>query len=99
MEFWSFGVLKFWNFGVLELWSFGNFGVLEFWSIGVLEFWSFGALEFWSFGVLATEYCQKYHVELVPEKTKLLCFCPKGLESSSFNWKLVSPILLGPSKI
>ena len=25
---------------------------------------------------LAVEYCQQYHVELVPEKTKLLAFAP-----------------------
>ena len=44
-------------------------------------------------------YCTKYHVELVPEKTKLLCFTPSGLESSALYWKLVSPVSLGPSKI
>ena len=48
---------------------------------------------------LTVEYCTKYHVELVPEKTKLLCFTPKGMETSSFYWKLVSPVSLGHSKI
>ena len=48
---------------------------------------------------LTVEYCTKYHVELVPEKTKLLCFTPTGLESTAFYWKLVSPISLGPTKI
>ena len=32
---------------------------------------------------LAVEYCNKYHVELVPEKTKLLCYSPSGLSSST----------------
>ena len=48
---------------------------------------------------LTVEYCNKYHVELVPEKTKLLCFTPSGLESSAFYWKLVSPVSLGSTKI
>ena len=48
---------------------------------------------------LTVEYCQKYHVELVPDKTKLLCFSPRGMESSSFYWKLVSPVSLCSSKI
>ena len=48
---------------------------------------------------LTVEYCSKYHVELVPEKTKLLCFSPPSLESSSRYWKLVSPISLGNKKI
>ena len=48
---------------------------------------------------LTVEYCAKYHVELVPEKTKLLCFSPSNLESSVFYWKLVSPVSLGEKKI
>ena len=48
---------------------------------------------------LTVEYCAKYHVELVPEKTKLLCFSPPNLESSVFYWKLVSPVSLGGKKI
>ena len=44
-------------------------------------------------------YCTKYHVELVPEKTKLLCFSPPGLESTASYWKLVSPVSLGMNKI
>ena len=48
---------------------------------------------------LAVEYCTKYHVELVPEKTKLLCFTPAGLESTSYYWKLVSPVSLGNEKL
>ena len=48
---------------------------------------------------LTIDYCRKYHVELVPEKTKLLCFSPKGKEICSFYWKLVSPISIGNTKI
>ena len=48
---------------------------------------------------LAIEYCNKYHVELVPEKTKLLCYSPSGLSSSTLYWKLVSPVSLGSSKL
>ena len=33
--------------------------------------------------LLTQEYCAKNHVELVPEKTKLLCFVPKGHELST----------------
>ena len=38
-------------------------------------------------------------MELVPEKTKLLCFSPTGLESAAFYWKLVSPIQIGATKL
>ena len=48
---------------------------------------------------LTVQYCSKYHVELVPEKTKLLCYSPSGLESSASYWKLVSPITLANKKI
>ena len=48
---------------------------------------------------LTVEYCSKYHVELVPEKTKLLCFTPTGLESTTYYWKLVSPVSLGSEKL
>jgi hypothetical protein len=48
---------------------------------------------------LTVEYCSKYHVELVPEKTKLLCFSPSTLQSSAYYWKLVSPVSLGSFKI
>ena len=48
---------------------------------------------------LTVQYCTKYHVELVPEKTKLLCFYPKSLEASAFYWKTVSPLTLGAKKI
>ena len=50
---------------------------------------------------LEVEYCNKYHVELVPEKTKLLCYSPSGLTSSTLYWKLASPVLaiLGLSSV
>ena len=48
---------------------------------------------------LTVEYCDKYQVELVPDKTKLLCFTPKKSELSAYYWKLVSPISLGQSKV
>ena len=48
---------------------------------------------------LTEEYCAKYHVELVPEKTKLLCFAPPGLDATTNYWKLVSPVSLGNKKI
>ena len=48
---------------------------------------------------LTVEYCSKYHVELVPDKTKLLCFSCKGLETLTFYSKLVSPVSLGSNKI
>ena len=48
---------------------------------------------------LTVDYFSKYHVELVPDKTKLLCFTPTGMQSTSFYWKLVSPVSLGSSKI
>ena len=38
-------------------------------------------------------------MELVPEKTKLLCFSPPGLESTASYWKLVSPVSLDKNKI
>ena len=48
---------------------------------------------------LTVDYCSKYHVELVPEKTKLLCFSPTGLEASTLYWKTVSPVTLNSEKI
>ena len=47
---------------------------------------------------LAVEYCTKYHVELVPEKTKLLCYTPSGLGSTTLYWKLVSPVSLSNTR-
>ena len=41
---------------------------------------------------LAIEYTKEYHIELVPEKTKLMCFTPRGQELDTYYWKTVSPI-------
>ena len=41
---------------------------------------------------LTEEYCAAYHVELVPEKTKLLGFSPSGKDHSVFFSEIVNPI-------
>ena len=41
---------------------------------------------------LTLEYCQEYSVTLVPEKTKLLAFCPPGSELLVEYSKIISPI-------
>ena len=43
---------------------------------------------------LTTEYCKKYHVELVAEKTKLLAFSPTGSKHDLHLQKLICPLLL-----
>ena len=43
---------------------------------------------------LTVEYCQQYHVELVPEKTKLLAFVPSNQNLQVYLQKLVNPISL-----
>ena len=48
---------------------------------------------------LAIEYCQKYHVELVPEKTKLLAFVPKSLSSEADIQMICNPLSLDGYKI
>ena len=49
--------------------------------------------------VLTEEYCHKYEVELVPEKTKLLCFTPRGADLDSYYWQPASPVSLNNTKI
>ena len=44
--------------------------------------------------LLTLEYCEKYSVTLVPEKTKLLAFCPTGSESLVEYAKIISPIFI-----
>ena len=44
---------------------------------------------------LAVQYCQQYHVELVPEKTKLLAFAPSTESSLLDIQKLYNPLKLG----
>ena len=43
---------------------------------------------------LTVEYCQKYHVELVPEKTKLLAFFPKHLKLDTYLQNLTNTLNL-----
>ena len=42
--------------------------------------------------LLTLEYCQKYHVTLVPEKTKLLVFSPDDCEFLALYAKISSPV-------
>ena len=48
---------------------------------------------------LAVEYCKKYHVQLVPEKTKLLAFAPNPQSSMLDLQKLSNPLILDGHKI
>ena len=48
---------------------------------------------------MAMEYAADYHVEMVPEKTKLLCYTPRGRKWESYYWKLTSPISMAGKKI
>ena len=41
---------------------------------------------------LALEYAAKYHIKMVEEKTKLLCFSPPGFEQIKAYWEIVLPI-------
>ena len=41
---------------------------------------------------LAMEIADDYHIEKVAEKTKLLCFTPRGQNQATSYWKDVSPI-------
>ena len=49
--------------------------------------------------LLTLEYCEKYAVTLVPEKTKLLAFCPPGSESYVDYAKIISPISINGTPI
>ena len=48
---------------------------------------------------LAVEYCQRYHVKLVPEKTKLLAFAPKAQSLMVEVLKISNPLSLNGKKI
>ena len=48
---------------------------------------------------LAVEYCSKYHVELVPEKTKLLAFTPKSQAKLVEIQKICNPLSIDYLKI
>ena len=48
---------------------------------------------------LTVEYCKQYHVELVPEKTKLLSFFPNNQELQVYIQKLTNPLSLSGHEI
>ena len=48
---------------------------------------------------LAMKYASDYHITMVPEKTKLLCYTPRGQEQDTHYWKLVKPISMNGLKI
>ena len=48
---------------------------------------------------LAMDYANEYHIEMVPEKTKLLCYTPRGRDLDTYYWKVVSPIAMDGTKI
>ena len=49
--------------------------------------------------LLAMQYASNYHIKMVPEKTKLLCYTPQGQEVDTRYWKSVSPIFMNSVKI
>ena len=49
--------------------------------------------------LLTLEYCQRYNVTLVPEKTKLLAFCPPGQEHVVEYAKIISPVNINANYI
>ena len=51
------------------------------------------------FSTLFKEYANKSFVEMVPEKTKLLCFTPSGQELVSYYWSVAKPLSLGNQTI
>ena len=48
---------------------------------------------------LTEDYCKQYHVQLVPEKTKLLVFCPNHLKLDIYLQKLIHPLVLNGVEI
>ena len=48
---------------------------------------------------LATRYATDYHITMVPEKTKLLCYTPRGQEIETSYWKNILPISMNTMKI
>ena len=48
---------------------------------------------------LAMDYATEYHIEMVPEKTKLLCYTPRGQELDTYYWKVVPPITIDGIRI
>ena len=41
---------------------------------------------------LAMDYAAEFHIEMVPEKTKLLCYTPRGQKIDTYYWRVVSPV-------
>ena len=48
---------------------------------------------------LAMDYASEYHVEMVPEKTKLLCYTPHGQTLDTYYWQVVSPISMNGVRV
>ena len=48
---------------------------------------------------LTNEYCMQYHVELVPDKTKLLVFAPQKQEMNVYFHLICNPIIICGSTI
>ena len=48
---------------------------------------------------LTTEFCNQYHVELVPEKTKLLGFAPPNHKMDLYLQHLCNPVTLGGHQV
>ena len=49
--------------------------------------------------ILAVEYCEQYHVELVADKTKLLAYSPSGYRTQMHLDKLLHPVILGNKQL
>jgi hypothetical protein len=47
----------------------------------------------------AIDYANEYHIEMVPEKTKLLCYTPRGQALDTYYWRVVSPITMDGLRI
>jgi hypothetical protein len=43
---------------------------------------------------LAMQYAADSHITMVPEKTKLLCYTPRGREADAMYWEAVSPVTM-----
>ena len=48
---------------------------------------------------LAVEYAKSHHVQMVREKTKLLCYYPSGHQQQINYWQLTSPITMDGVKV
>ena len=48
---------------------------------------------------LAMEYASNYHIQMVPEKTKLLCYVPNGQEGIAEYWQTACPLTMAGLRI